>query len=330
VLYNLVIVSLPPHSVSRRALRAHGLICTASDDQNKSSESEIPRVHDCIVVDYSEAFESDRGNYSHVQTIINTLPSDLTVNQRERAMELIRRNADLFSRGEFDIGRTHLMEATINTGHAAPIAEPLRRHAKIHLDVIDETVEKLQQAGIVEECNAPWSSNLVVVSKPGSSTPRITVDLRRLNAVTSRECYQLPLQTESLEFLSRSVYLSVLDVSHSYFTVPLHANDRDKTAFTTRRGQCRFCVLPQGAKNSPAIFSRLMSLVLRGLTYLSALSFIDDIIVVGRTFDEHLLNLELVFNRFRYARLSSNQKMPSIPAGSCLSWSSGHWRKHQY
>jgi len=77
------------------------------------------------------------------------------------------------------------MEATINTGHAAPIAEPLRRHAKIHLDVIDETVEKLKQAGIVEECNSPWSANLVVVSKPGSPTPRITVDLRRLNAVTS-------------------------------------------------------------------------------------------------------------------------------------------------
>lgn len=298
-----------PYTVSDvtgpHGIRPPARSCSIGTAGKNESKTELSKT---IVVDENETIKSDRGDYSHVQTIVDTLPSDLTVSQRERAIELIHRNADLFSRGEFDIGHTHLMEAAINTGHAAPIAEPLRRHAKIHLDVIDETVEKLKQAGIVEECNSPWSANLVVVSKPGSPTPRITVDLRRLNAVTSRECYPLPLQSESLDFLSRSVYLSVLDVSHSYFTVPLNVNDRDKTAFTTRRGQFRFCVLPQGAKNSPAIFSRLMSLVLRGLTYLCALSFIDDIIVVGRTFDEHLLNLELVFNRFQYARLKLKSK----------------------
>lgn len=38
------------------------------------------------------------------------------------------------------------------------------------------------------------------------------------------------------------------------------------------------------------------------------LSFIDDCIVIGRTFDEHLLNLQLVLNRFRFARLKLKPK----------------------
>jgi len=75
-----------------------------------------------------------------------------------------------------------------------------------------------------------------------------------------------------------------------------------------RRGQFRFCVLPQGTKNSPAIFSRLTSLILRGLNYVSCLSFIDECVIIGRTFDEALLNLELVLNRFRYAGLKPKSK----------------------
>ena len=166
----------------------------------------------------------------------------------------------------------------------------------------------MQNAGLIEPCTSPWSANLVIVNKPGSVTPRVTVDLRKLNAITYKEKFPLPVQSEAVDFLSQTKYLSVLDISQSYFTISLDPADRDKTAFLTRRGQYRFCVLPQGATNSPSIFSRLMSLTLRGLSYLCVLSFIDDCIVIGLTFDEHLLNLQLVLNRFRFARLKLKPK----------------------
>jgi len=54
--------------------------------------------------------------------------------------------ADVFSRTEYDIGKTHLMQATCPTSHAAPIAEPLRRHTNVHLNVIDKTVSEMQRA----------------------------------------------------------------------------------------------------------------------------------------------------------------------------------------
>jgi len=220
--------------------------------------------------DHCDGDETDdcTGKCEHIQCIIHTLPSSLSDDERARATDLITRNADLFSTGEFDIGITHLLTARIDTGNSPPISEPLRRHPKAHLEVIDKAVEDLERAGLVEQSCSLWSSNLVIVSKADSPTPHITVDLRRLNEVTCKEAFPMPLQSEALDFLSQSKYLCVFDVSHGFFNVPLHPDDHDKTSFLTRKGQYHFRVLPQGARNSPAIFSRIMSLTLRGLNYL--------------------------------------------------------------
>jgi len=69
----------------------------------------------------------------------------------------------LFARDHYDVGKTDLLEAEIHTGNNAPISEPLRRHAKVHLDLIDEMVNNLKSAGLIEDSASPWSSNLVIV-----------------------------------------------------------------------------------------------------------------------------------------------------------------------
>jgi hypothetical protein len=61
--------------------------------------------------------------------------------------------------------------------------------------------------------------------------------------------------------------------------------------------------MPFGHCNAPATYVRLMETVLRGLTYDSCLVYLDDVIVIGRTFEEHLLKLRKVFQRFREACL---------------------------
>jgi len=53
--------------------------------------------------------------------------------------------------------------------------------------------------------------------------------------------------------------------------------------------------MPFGLCNAPATFERLMESVLRGLTYEACLVYLDDVIVIGRTFQEQLDNLQKVF-----------------------------------
>jgi len=58
-------------------------------------------------------------------------------------IELIKKNSDLFSKHDFDVGRTDFVTATINTGDHLPILEPLHRQAHVYLDVIDETHNRM-------------------------------------------------------------------------------------------------------------------------------------------------------------------------------------------
>jgi len=192
----------------------------------------------------------------------------------------------------------------IDTGNHPPIAEPLRRHPKIYLDVIDDSINRLVDAGICEPCNLPWAANIVLVKKKDSAVPRVTVDFRKLNEITLKDKFPLPRISDCLDALSGAVYFSSIDQSHSFFQLPLATEeDRNKTAFITRRGQFRFTRLPMGASNSPSVFARLMTLVLYGLTYLCCLVFNDDCIVMSRSFDDHLHHVGLVLQRFRQARL---------------------------
>jgi hypothetical protein len=57
--------------------------------------------------------------------------------------------------------------------------------------------------------------------------------------------------------------------------------------------------MPFGLCNAPATFERLMELVLRGLKWKTCLVYLDDVMVVRSTFDEHLKNLKEIFGPLR-------------------------------
>jgi len=119
--------------------------------------------------------------YEHVKPVIDSLPADLSYSERSRAIELVNEYQDVFSRHEFDYGQTNLLMHTIDTGNHRPIAQPLRRHPRVHLQLIDDTTEKMRRADVIEPAASPWSFNVVLVSRPGSSTPRVTIDYHSLH-----------------------------------------------------------------------------------------------------------------------------------------------------
>ena len=79
--------------------------------------------------------------------------------------------------------------------------------------------------------------------------------------------------------------------------------DRHKTAFITKYGLFQFRRLAMGLCNAPATFQRAMSLVLAGLNWKTAIIYLDDLIVVDKSFRSHLKNLKDVFDRLRRLNL---------------------------
>jgi hypothetical protein len=65
--------------------------------------------------------------------------------------------------------------------------------------------------------------------------------------------------------------------------------------------------MPQGFKNSPAIFQRMMSLILSELIGEKCLVYIDDILVFGKTITEHDNNLNEVINLLNKYGLQENK-----------------------
>jgi len=153
--------------------------------------------------------------------------------QREKVIDLIKRNSDLFSKHDFDVGCTEFVTAWINTGNHTPISKPLRRQARVHLDVMDETIDKMMEADIVESRILEWAANLVVMPKKDDqgrpATPRITIDFRKLNAVTYQDKYPIPNMNDCLQSLSNGQWLSSIDLSNSFYQVQIREEYRDKT-----------------------------------------------------------------------------------------------------
>jgi len=171
-----------------------------------------------------------------------------------------------------------LLEYRIDTGDRRPIRQPLRRHPFQHLEAIDRQVDEMRQHDIVEPAASPWASNVVLVKKKDGSL-RFCVDYRRMNAITYKDSYPLPHIDNYLSALSGSSWFTTLDLRSGYYNIPVAEQDRDKSAFVTRRGCYRYTVMPFGMTCAPSVFQRLMDCVLAGLSYITCLVYLDDIIV---------------------------------------------------
>ena len=158
------------------------------------------------------------------------------------------------------------------------------------------------QHDIVEPAASPWCSNIVLIRKSDGGL-RFCVDYRQLNELTYKDTYPLPRIDMCLNALGGSKLFSTLDLRAGYWQTLIDERDRYKTCFVTRKGTYRFKVLSFGLANAPALFQRLMDLVLVGLTWEVCLVYLDDVIIMSETFDEHLCRLKTVFDRLHAANL---------------------------
>ena len=237
-----------------------------------------------------------------VQEMMQKIDLELTDEQKQVVERLLQNNRDVFSTSEFDLGRTSLVRHQIDTGTNRPFKQQLRRHPMAYLPVIDEHVDKMLANDICEPSVSPWASNVVLVKK-SDGTLRFCVDYRQLNNLTVKDSYPLPRIDTCFDALGGARYFSTLDLRQGYWQVENDPESSDKTTFITRKGSFKFKVLPFGLSNAPAVFQRLMNMVMQGLTWEACLVFLDDIIVISSTFEQHLERLNAVFNRLKAANL---------------------------
>jgi transposase InsO family protein len=266
------------------------------------------------VIDESSVMKKSDNNGKlppHLQNLLERSGSGLNNEQKQRVKTFLARHSSLFASDDADLGRTSLVKHKIDTETKYPIKQRLRR-TPVHLeDTIHQHIDEMLDRNVIEKSSGPWASPVVLVRKKDGST-RFCVDYRKLNEATIKDAYPLPRIDETLDHLAGARWYSTLDLLSGYWQVEVEAKDRAKTAFITKRGLFQFKVMPFGLCNAPATFERLMDTVLSGLHWTTCLVYLDDIIVLGRSFEGMMANLESVFTRLSSAGLKMKAKKCSL------------------
>ena len=251
---------------------------------------------------------------------MHVVSEELSQAQVDAVRQLVNSNSDVFAQGG-ELGKTSLMEMEIATGQHAPIRHLPRCMAPHRREEVASHVQQLLQQGVIEPSSSPWSSPVVLAGKKDGST-RMCIDLRRLNAARRHDAFPLPRVDDILDALGGAKFFSTLDLCAGYHQIPVAEIDRPKTACSTTDGHFQFTSMPFGVCNGPSQFQRLMTLVLAGLQWNTCLIYLDDIIVFGKTFEEHQaprLSSTAITRRLSTCRTSKTRR-PRSPDGCSSLW----------
>ena len=103
---------------------------------------------------------------------------------------------------------------------------------------------------------------------------------------------------EILERVGTNAVMSKLDLAKGFYQVVVEPLSRAKTAFICPFGKYEFTRMPFGLRNTPAIFQRVMEVVLRGC-YEYAAPYIDDVVVFSKDVEDHVIHLRRVLEELR-------------------------------
>ena len=207
-----------------------------------------------------------------------------------------------------------------------PNSTPARhkpRKVPVHLqEAFHEEVKRLVEIDVLEPVyeQTEWVNSFVVVEKTveidssNAHSPnhrikkqiRLCIDPKDLNEALEREPYYSRSIDELIEQLNGAIFFTIVDMDKGYWQVVLHPESRKYTCMAFDIGRYQFKRLPMGSKIASDIFQKKLDSVYIGLPGVTGIA--DDMIVYGRTEEEHDRNLILFLETTRSNGLVLNKK----------------------
>ncbi|MCG8034916.1 MAG: hypothetical protein JAZ03_22460, partial [Candidatus Thiodiazotropha taylori] len=225
---------------------------------------------------------------------INLDDSVLTEEQKVQIRHFLAKWNGIFSKSPTDLGCAKLVEHEIHLENETPFKEPYRRIPPALIQEVREHLNEMLEIGAIRPSKSPFSSNVVIVRKKDGSI-RLCIDYRKLNQRTKQDAHAIPRVDDTLHLLAGSKYFSTLDLKSGYWQVELKETDKAKTAI----GFFECNRMPFGLCNAPATFQRLMERCMGEINLRDCLIYLDDIIIFSSTFEEHVKQLQAVFERLQ-------------------------------
>jgi transposase InsO family protein len=178
---------------------------------------------------------------------------------------------------------------------AQPVVHGPRNQPKALLPRIKAKLREMEADGYIKKVDEPtdWVSSMAVSDRKGQV--RVCIDPSSLNKSIRRSIYPMKTIEEVISNLNGMKYFSTLDAKSGFCQLPLDDESSYLTTFNTPLGRFRWLVLPFGIKSAPEIYQRTMDSMLEGID--GATAIMDDIIIAGKTLEEHDEILKSVLQR---------------------------------
>lgn len=218
---------------------------------------------------------------------------------------------DVFSKAasdELPPRRTNDYRIELEEGKTAESAvgySPLYKQTAEELEAARDYIVDNLNKGFIGPSAAPFASPILMARKPGGGL-RFCVDYRKLNAITRKDRYPIPLVDELMERISGAKIFTKLDIRQGFHRIRLDPKSEDLTTFRTRYGTYKYHVVPFGLTNGPAAFQRFINDTLMDYLDDFVTAFVDDLLIYSKNAAEHELHVKKVLERLRAAGLQAS------------------------
>ncbi|XP_055523166.1 uncharacterized protein K02A2.6-like [Wyeomyia smithii] len=170
--------------------------------------------------------------------------------------------------------------------------------------IVNKEIELMEINGVISRCDSSeWATPIVPVLKDDGKRIRLCGDYKvTLNKVLKDVRHPLPRVEEVMSKLAGSKYFSKLDLSRAYNQFELSEKSKKLCALSTHKGVFLMNRLPFGVKPASGIVQRELEKLLA--TVPGVVNFLDDVLVAGKTREEHLERLVQVLKILEDAGLT--------------------------
>ena len=147
----------------------------------------------------------------------------------------------------------------------------------------------MEKLGVIEPIQEPtaWVSHMVPARKKDGSI-RLCIDPVHLNKALLRPHHPVKTIEDILSNMPNAKVFSILDAKTSFWQVPLDEESSLLTTFITPIGRYKFLRMPYGIKTGTEVFQCSIEHL---FTNQPCEIVVDDILVYGRSQDDHDKNL---------------------------------------
>lgn len=167
-------------------------------------------------------------------------------------------------------------------------------------------LKELEKSDIIERAATQYINPLIVVVKK-SGEIRLCLDAREINKRMENDHDQPSTIDEIFRLVGSRKYFSMLDISKVFWQIPLRKQDRKYTGFLFNNQAYVFKRLPFGLKTAGSPFTRAINKTLGDDCYDFVMVYLDDILIVSDTLEDHFHHLNIVFDRLKQAGFRLNK-----------------------